>query len=325
MARTRKDRIMLASHVVTLTLNPALDLSAEVDRIEPIHKLRCNAPRRDPGGGGINVARVLRRLGGGVTAVVPLGGVTGTLIETLLRHEGVPAAPVAIAGETRENIHIGERCSGRQYRFVMPGPALSPAELDAVCKALDLAHAKPDFVVASGSLPPGAPIDFYALIAARVKALGRKLILDTSGDALRAGLAEGVWLVKPNRRELAELAGKTLSDEAAWIGAAREILAKGGAEIVALSLADKGARLITKDTVWAAHAPPIKPASTVGAGDSFVGALTWVLARGGDLPEALRHAVAAGTAALLSHGTELCHAEAVEQLAPQVVVEKLPF
>jgi 6-phosphofructokinase 2 len=306
-------------------MNPSLDRSAEVEKIEPIHKLRCHTPRRDPGGGGVNVARVLRRLGGDVTAVMPLGGGAGALIDTLLRHEGIQTVPVAIAGETRENFTALERSSCRQYRFVMPGPMLTPVELDAICKALDLAHANPEYVVASGSLPPGTPTNFYAGIAKQVKALGRRFILDSSGDALRDGLGEGVWLIKPNLRELAQLTGETLSGEAEWTAAARRIIAKGGAEIVALSLGERGARLIFADAVWAAHAPPISPASTVGAGDSFVGALTWAFARGDGPREALRHAVAAGTAALLSHGTELCHTEAVEQLLPQVVVDKLPL
>ncbi len=314
---------MLTDHVVTLTMNPALDLSAETDAVEPVHKLRCRTPRYDPGGGGLNVARVLRRLGGDVSAVLPVGGVTGQRLEVLLRTEGIRAVPVPIAGETRENLTILERRSARQYRFVMPGPALSDAELADCLEALDLAHAKPEFVVASGSLPPGAAPDFYAQIAARVTAMGRRLIVDTSGAALRAALAEGVWMVKPNLRELAELAGRPLADEAAWLTAAREIVETGGAEVVALSLAEKGARLISKSGAWSAHAPPIVPVSTVGAGDSFVGAFTWVMARGGELPEALRYAVAAGTAALLSHGTELCHADAIDSLLPGIVVEKI--
>ena len=314
---------MLADHVVTLTMNPALDLSAETDKVEPVHKLRCRAPRYDPGGGGINVARVLRRLGGEVSAIFPVGGATGTRLEGLIRAEGIRAVPVPIAGETRQNVTILERSSARQYRFVMPGPVLSQAELAHCLDSLDLDHAKPEFVVASGSLPPGAAPDFYAQIARRVKSLERKPIVDTSGAALRAALAEGVWMVKPNLREFVELAGRPLPDEAARLVAARDILESGGAEVVALSLAEMGARLVTKSGAWSAQAPPIVPASTVGAGDSFVAAFTWVMARGGTLPEALRHAVAAGSAALLLPGTELCHAEALQQLLPQISIQEI--
>lgn len=309
-------------NIATLTVNPSLDLSAEVDAVEPMRKLRCTAARRDPGGGGINVARVIKRLGGDALAVFAAGGMTGHRLEALVQAEGIRAFPVEIAGETREDFTVFEKRSGRQYRFVLPGPALSPEELAKCVAALDLCR-DAEFVVASGSLPPGAPPDFYVEVARRAKAEGRKPIVDTSGPALAAVLAEGVYLVKPNARELAELTGKALGDEAACLATARDIVVRGGAEIVALSLAEKGARLVTREGAWRALAPPVTPVSTVGAGDSFVGALVLALTRGAALPEALRRAVAAGTAALLSEGTELCRAETVEQLLPQVAVARI--
>ncbi|MDE3114859.1 MAG: 1-phosphofructokinase family hexose kinase [Pseudomonadota bacterium] len=313
---------MPACSTVTLTMNPALDISSEVAVVEPVAKLRCSAPRVDPGGGGINVARVMRRLGEAAACVFPAGGATGQRLVALLQGEGVHIVPVAIAGETREDFTVLEKRSGEQYRFVMPGPSLSSAELAQCLDAMHLDDICPAFVVASGSLPPDAPPGFYAEIARQAKAHGRKLVLDTSGAALRAALGEGVYLVKPNLRELRELSGRSLDDEAAMCAAARAVIAAGGAEIVALSLAEKGARLITRDAVWSALAPAIVPVSTVGAGDSFVGALVHALATGAALPEALRQAVAAGTAALLSHGTELCTAENVNRLVPQIVVRQ---
>lgn len=317
------DRNMTAScHIATLTANPSLDLSAEVDAVEPIRKLRCTAARCDPGGGGINVARVIRRLGGDALAVFAAGGMTGRRLEALVQAEGIRIFPVEIAGETREDFTVLEKRSGRQYRFVLPGPMLAPDELSKCVDALSLCG-EAEFVVTSGSLPPGAPPDFYVEVAKRAKAAGRKTVVDTSGPALAAVLAEGVYLVKPNARELAELTGKTLGDEAACLAAARDIVGRGGAEIVALSLAEKGARLVTRKDAWRAHAPSVTPVSTVGAGDSFVGALVLALTRGAALPEALRRAVAAGTAALLSEGTELCRAETVERLLPQVGVEQI--
>jgi 6-phosphofructokinase 2 len=319
---TKEGRSMLP-HIVTLTLNPALDLSADTDEIVPSHKLRCVEPRRDPGGGGINVARVLRRLGREVRAVFPIGGLIGAHLAELVRAEAVDVVAVPVESETREDVTITERLSGRQYRFVMPGPVLTQNEVTACLDALDLADAHPEFVVASGSLPAGVTPDVYAAVARRAKAHGVRLIVDTSGEALRAALREGVWLVKPNLRELREFTGMALGDEAGQIAAARDILARGDAQMVALSLAEKGARLITKSQAWAAHAPPVDMVSAVGAGDSFVGGLTWALSRDLPLPEALRHAVAAGTGALLSHGTGLCHAEAVQTLLPQVSVTEI--
>lgn len=314
---------MAGHNVITLTMNPAIDLSAEVYEVAPVHKLRCWAPRRDPGGGGVNVARVMRRLGGDVAAALPLGGMTGARLEAMLRAEQIDCISIPIEGETREDFTVMETRSGRQYRFVMPGPELSETDLGRCLEALHPDDRAQEFIVASGSLPPGVRSDFYAEVARRAKRHDCRLILDTSGAALRAALREGVWLVKPNLRELTDLSGKSLPDEAAWIAAAREILMRGAAEIVALSLAERGARLITRDRTWAAHAPQITPVSTVGAGDSFVGALTLYLARHNDFPEALRYAVAAGTAALLSHGTELCHAEKVESLLSKVMVEEI--
>jgi 6-phosphofructokinase 2 len=310
-------------HIVTLTMNPALDFSTEVEKVEPTHKLRCSEPRRDPGGGGINVARVLRRLGAEVTAVFPVGGLNGERLEALVKAEGIPSVVVRSTGETREDVTVSERASGQQYRFVMPGAMLSDAEQESCLKALDLAHARPEIAVASGSLPPGVRADFYAQIARRAKALSLKLIVDTSGEALRAAVQEGVWLIKPSLRELADLCGKPLPDEAAQIAACREILARNGSQIVALSLGEKGALLITMERAWAARAPAITPLSTVGAGDSFVAGLAWSLARGDAFPQGLRHAVAAGTAALLSRGTELAHAGAMQTLLPEVVVEEI--
>ena len=314
---------MPACSTVTLTMNPALDVSSEVAAVEPVAKLRCSAPRVDPGGGGINVARVMRRLGEDAACVFPAGGTTGQRLVALLQDEGVHIVPVAIDEETREDFTVLERRSGQQYRFVMPGPSLSPAELASCLEAMHLEDICPAFVVASGSLPPSAPPDFYADIARQAKAHGRKLILDTSGVPLKAALAAGVSLVKPNLRELSELSGSALENEADMLSAARAVIAAGGSEIVALSLAENGARLITRDAAWSALAPAITPVSTVGAGDSFVGALVHALATGAALPEALRQAVAAGTAALLSHGTELCTAENVGRLLPQVIVRQI--
>lgn len=309
--------------IVTLTMNPSLDLSAEVEAVEPIRKLRCTASRRDPGGGGINVARAMRRLGGDATAVFSSGGMTGARLEELLHGEGIRCLPVKIAGETREDFTALEKRSGRQYRFVLPGPALSHEELAQCLEALRSCGADSEFVVASGSLPPGTSPGFYAELAKWAKAHGRKLVVDTSGPALAAVLAEGVYLVKPNLRELTEFSGRTLAHEDAYLSAAREIVMRGGAEIVALSLAEKGARLVTREAAWRALVPPIVPVSTVGAGDSFVGALVLALVRNAPLPEALRHAVAAGTAALLSHGTELCRPETVARLLPQITVTRI--
>lgn len=304
--------------VLTLTANPAIDISASTEHVVPIRKLRCTAMRRDAGGGGINVARVLRRLGGEVAAILPAGGSTGELLLRLVEREDVGNISIKIAEETREDFTILEEKSGNQYRFVMPGPALAEREWRECLKALERIEKFPPFVVASGSLPPGVPDDFYAEIARIAKARGSKLILDTSGKPLAAALKESVYLIKPNLRELQELVNAKLADQSAWLGVCRQLVETGRAEVVVLTLGEKGALLVTKEAAHRAHAPDIRPISAVGAGDSFVGGMVWSLAAGGNLLEAFRYGVAAGSAAVLNPGTELCHAPDVMRLYEQI-------
>ena len=312
----------MPAEILTLTLNPAVDLSTSVDRVEPQTKLRCQTVRRDPGGGGVNVARVLKRFGVDAAAIYPTGSSTGELLARGMLNENIKSIAIPIAGETREDFTVTETDSGDQFRFVMPGPALSQTEWLACLDAMEAAP-RPAIVVASGSLPPGVPPDFYARVARTAKKLGAKLVLDTSGKPLGEALKEGVWLIKPNLRELRELTGAELPDEASRIAAARVLVKKAAAEIVALSLAEEGALLVTRDEAFRAPAPVIKPVSTVGAGNSFLGGMVWRLALGHDLSDALAHGVACGTAALLSPGTGLCHPVTVAELLPQISVEKL--
>ena len=308
--------------IVTFTPNPALDVSTTVARIMPDHKLRCMAPRYDPGGGGINVARVVRRLGGEVTAIYPRGGVTGLTLDRLVECEKIACKTTDIAEETRLDFAAHEDASGKQFRFVLPGPTLAGHECRACLERL-AACAGPGFVVASGSLPPGAPADFYAQASRIVKAARGRFLLDTSGPALKAALADGVFLVKPSLRELRDAAGEALDDEADWIRACAGLVKRGRAAIVALTLGSRGALLVAQSRVLRAKPPPLTPVSSVGAGDSFLGALVWGLAAGYDLAAALRLAVAAGSSAVLNPGTELAHADDTRRLVDAVTVHEM--
>ncbi len=304
--------------VVTLTMNPAIDLCATVDRLDPTRKLRCRDLRRDPGGGGINVARALRRLGGRAVAVFPAGGPAGARLEAMLRAERAPHRTLSIAGETREDFTAQVAATGEQYRFILPGPRLSRAECAAVFDLLGALQPKPQLLVASGSLPPGAPISFYGRVATFARGAGLRLALDAAGPALRHGLAAGVWLVKPNLAELEELAGAALPDLESRLGACRRLVEDGAAEIVALSMGADGALLVGAEEAWFAPAPRIAPLSTVGAGDSFTAGLVRALANGAPAPSALAMAVAAGSAALLAPGTQLCRAADVQSLLARI-------
>jgi 6-phosphofructokinase 2 len=311
------------SNIVTFTPNPALDTSTSVERVMPIHKLRCSAARHDPGGGGINVARVVRRLGSEVSAVYPVGGATGELLEQLLEREGIRSSTSPIADETREDFSVHEDATGKQFRFVLPGPTLTEPECQTCLDTLSTVAGSPAFVVASGSLPPGAPLDFYARTGEIARAHNARFVLDTSGPALKAALTQRVYLVKPNLRELSELAGTSLDGEAAWIRAGADLVKYRQVEVVALTLGHRGALLVTADTVLRAEALPITTVSSVGAGDSFLGAMVWSLAAGRNLEDAFRLGVAAGSSAVLNPGTELAHPDDTHRLAAEVVIKTM--
>jgi len=231
--------------IVTLTINPAIDIFVNVGHVEPTRKMRCTAPKRDPGGGGINVARVAHRLGCNVAAIYPTGGAIGKLLQRLVEREGIDSLVTPSHVETRENFTAYERDSGEQYRFVLPGSALHRAEWEACLDKLASLRDKPKFVVASGSVPPGVPNDFFARVVRHAKALGAKTVIDTSGAALDAALDEGVTLIKPNLVELSELAGAPLERDAERIAAYRKLVADGRAQAVALTLGEQGALLVT--------------------------------------------------------------------------------
>ncbi|MGB8366339.1 MAG: 1-phosphofructokinase family hexose kinase [Rhizomicrobium sp.] len=308
--------------VITLTMNPALDLSTTVEEVLPFRKLRSGTVRRDPGGGGINAARVVNRLGGKAIAVYPVGGPAGQLLQQLVDAQGVVSRVVPIGGDTREDFSVFETRTGRQFRFVTPGPKLAEAEWRACLAVFEQLCEESGYAIVSGSLPPGVPDDdFFGAVARVAKARRTKLTVDTTGAGLQAALREGVFLIKPNQNEFADLVGLRAPDMHAMIAAARNLIAAGRIEAIALSLADEGAVLVTRERSWRARAPHVDVLSTVGAGDSFLGAMVWSLAEGHAWQEALRLAVAAGSAALLSPGTDLAQAQEVHRLSGEVVVE----
>lgn len=306
--------------VLCLTMNPAVDLATETESVVPTHKLRCGDTLHDAGGGGVNVARVLTRLGGRCTALCPMGGSPGHWLERRMREEGLDSVFLPIADETRVSFTVHEHSTGAEFRFVMPGPHLSEAEWMACLSHLENLSAFPDLLVASGSLPPGVPLDFYARLARLCRSRGSRLVLDTSGAPLEAALAEGVYLFKPNLRELSELACRPLQTPEQWQAAARQLVLDGCAEVVALTLGHLGALLVTRDAMWSAPPLDIPVASAVGAGDSFVGGLVWGLQQGLPLERAFRWGIAAGSATLLSAGTALCKPGDVRRLETLVQV-----
>lgn len=309
--------------MLCLTMNPSVDLATETERVVPTHKLRCGDTLHDAGGGGVNVARVLTRLGGHCLSVCPTGGSSGQWLQRRMREEGLDSVFLPIADETRVSFTVHEHSTGAEFRFVMPGPHLSEAEWMAALAQVQGLQPFPAIVVASGSLPPGAPADFYARLARLCRAQGARMVLDTSGPSLAAALAEGVYLFKPNLKELAELVGRSLETPEQWQAAAQQLVREGRTEVVALTLGHLGALLVTRDAVWSAPPLDVPVASAVGAGDSFVGGLVWALQQGQPLEQAFGWGIAAGTATLLGAGTALCRPEDIVRLHGLVRTNRL--
>jgi len=298
--------------IVTLTLNPALDKSTTIDRMIPEQKLRGTELRIDAGGGGINVSKGIRKLGGESIAVFPSGGMNGQLLNQLLQQSGIQIAPLTISGETRESFSVTEKASNHQYRFTLPG---TPLTLEQAKGCLDIVAAhRPEYLVASGSLPPGLPETYFKEVAVFAKSIGARFILDTSGAPLRAAAAEGVYLLKPNLAELSALAGVETLEMNQVDDAALDIIGKGMCEVVVVSLGPQGALLVTKEGFEHIPAPTVKKQSTVGAGDSMVSGMVYALSQGKTFQEMVQLGVACGSAATMNQGTELFHPEDAEKL-----------
>ena len=305
--------------IVTMTLNPAIDKSSSVDHVVAERKLYCKPPLFEPGGGGVNVCRAIKKLGGKSLLLYPSGGLTGKRLQELLDDEGLNHRPFSIEGVNRESLVILEESTGQQYRFGMPGPALQQKEWEPFLQELEAMEPAPDYVVASGSLPPGVPVDLYAQVARVAKKRGAKTIIDVSGEALEAALQEGVFLIKPNVREFRELVGKEIKEESQIKAEAKKMVKSGRCEVLVISLGAAGALVVSE--AFAEHIlPPTVPiVSKVGAGDSMVAGIALSLARGKPLRESALFGVAAGTAAVMTPGTELCRREDAERLFESMV------
>lgn len=309
--------------IVTLTINPALDKSTHVEKFEPEHKLRCAAPIFEPGGGGINVTRAIRNLGGDSLAYYLSGGATGQVLQQLLDDEGITHMPIPSVKWTRENFSVTETSTDKQYRFGMPGSIIPEYEWQYSLIKLEKTVPKPEYIVASGSLPRGVPNDFYARVATIAKKIGAKLILDTSGEALKQAAGIGVYLLKPNLNELAMLAGKTDIQDGEIEQFGKQLLANGMCEVIVVSMGGEGAMLITKDQVEHIPAPKVKTRSTVGAGDSMVAGLVYKLSLGWSLSDSVKYGVASGAGAVMSPGSELCRRDDVEELYKWIKAQNL--
>lgn len=309
-----------AVRLVTVTVNPAVDVSTSVTELSFDVKLRSDPLRYEPGGGGINCARVLADLGADTLAVYTAGGAMGAVLEELLADKAFERRPVPIPGATRQSFHVYEQRTGHQLRFVSPGPELGADGAAALREAVEASTGPGTYVLLSGSLPPAAPVDLYASLAESVNARGGRVVLDTSGPSWHPAVEVGVHVLRNNDRELARAVGRPLDEPIVRDIELRRLVDSGRAQVVAMGIGPQGSVVADAGGIWWIRPPAVKPMSMVGAGDSFTAALSFGLASGWETPRAAAYGVAAGAAAVLTPHTELCRPADVERIFRETLI-----
>ncbi|MFZ9386330.1 MAG: 1-phosphofructokinase family hexose kinase [Chitinophagaceae bacterium] len=298
--------------ILTITLNPCIDKSAKVEHIRPDSKLRCTEVVHEPGGGGINVSKALKKLGTPSVALFPAGGHNGNMLCSLLKQEEILFHAVDTREETRENWVVLETSTNKQFRFVFPGREVRESTIKTLIE--QIRSFAPSFVVASGSLPPGLPDYFYGLIVKNAATVGARCLVDTSGSALQALKGKQAFMIKPNIGELCKMLNVEWLDKETIPHAARQAISDGFAEIIVVSMGAEGAWLVSPEEQYFVSAPAVEKKSTVGAGDSMVAGILHALENKKTLREAIRFGVACGTAATMNEGTQLFRKEDAEKL-----------
>jgi 6-phosphofructokinase 2 len=298
--------------ILCLALNPAIDISSDAEVVRHTHKTRTHNQQQFPGGGGINVARVIATLGGTCELMFLSGGATGELLEAMLKPLPIVERTFKIHDPVRVAFAVHETSTNLEYRFVPEGPLVTEAELAPVFEAI--ASSDADYVVASGSLPRGAPDDTYVRLAQIAAEKGARFVLDTSGAPLTEALSRSrMFLVKPSLGEFEAFLGRKLAHDE--VGeAAQAHVRTGAAQHIAVTLGADGAVLATSDRIIRLPAIDVPVNSATGAGDSFVAGMVWALAQGHDVEEAFRFGQAAGAATVMTSGTELCRRQDVADL-----------
>lgn len=308
--------------IYTVTLNPALDKTVEIPGMALDTVNRITEMRTDPGGKGINVSKVIAKLGGESCAVGILGGGSGKMLEKLLKGEPFATRFRFVEGQTRTNLKIIDREGHTNTDINEPGLTVTDADLDALLREL-LAELRPgDIVVLAGSLPKGAPQDTYRSWTAACKKAGARVFLDADGALLAEGIKAAPYLIKPNDDELSRLAGRKLETIEELTAEGQKLLERG-IERVVISLGGRGALYLRKGSTIYAEGLRVPVGSTVGAGDSVVAALAYAEAQGLSEEEAVRLSTAAGAANVMCSGTQAAEREAVEALLPKVRFSRL--
>ena len=308
--------------IITVTLNPTIDQTLVLDRFVAGDTLRVKSSRLDPGGKGINVSRVVRELGGESVAMGFAPGGLGRYIEQTLKARGVQCDFVHTKGETRTNITILDESRHLHTILSDPGPRTDIRYVEQLLSKLRKRLRANDWLVVAGSIPPPLAPEIYAEIISLAQDHWVHTVLDADGPALAAGLTARPQMVKGNRGELERLLGRRLDDEESTLRAGRELRAMGVRRAV-VTRGREGAIAVCDDGSWRSQAPRVRAVSAVGSGDAFLAGVVFTLSRGGTIEEALRLGVAAGTACVLTPGTELCHRREVDLLEPRVKVRRI--
>lgn len=308
--------------IYTVTLNPALDKTVEIPGMALDTVNRITSMRTDPGGKGINVSKVIAKLGGESCAVGILGGESGRTLLAALEREGLRTHFRFVEGQTRTNLKIIDRALHTNTDINEPGLTVSPADLDALLRDLLGMVREGDIVVLAGSLPQGAPQDTYRVWTAACREMGARVCLDADGVLLAEGLKAAPYLIKPNEDELSRLVGHRLTDTDELIAEGRRLL-KGGVTRVVISLGEHGALYLRGNEVLYAEGLSVPVGSTVGAGDSVVAALAYADSLGMSDEDAVRLSTATGAANVMCSGTQPAEREAVEKLLPQVKIRRI--
>ncbi|MBI4597855.1 MAG: 1-phosphofructokinase [Candidatus Omnitrophica bacterium] len=306
----------------TVTINPSIDQHILIDRLTKDDAIRAREIRRDPGGKGINVSRVVKELGGETVAFGVSGGCAGYMLKNLMAEHSIPCEAIEVPEETRINVILTDRSDWTQTRISAPGPRITLAELEQFTAKIVSCEPFPAWWVLGGSLPPGVPDDFYARVISSLQQRGAKCLLDADDEALKLGLQANPYLIKPNEHEFARLIGRPLPTEQSLIDAAQEVIA-GGVQVVAITLGRKGALIVSQGKALHVASPDVEVRSKVGAGDSFLAGVVLALSHGQSLESAVRLGTAAGTAAVMHEGTQLCRREDVERLVDQITITPL--
>lgn len=312
--------------ILTVTLNPAIDLATAARKLLPHTKLRCAEPVYGAGGGGVNVSRAIAKLGGHSTPFAAIGGATGAMFKAMLEAEGHRAIWFDVPGMTRQNITVLEAASNDQFRFVFPGPVWDAALCDRALEVLGEASRGMRYVVGSGSLPPGVPDDFYDRLGMAAEAAGARFVLDTSGGALyeaRQGSGHKPYLWIMDNAEASQVAGRPLADIAELERFARELGEKRPADVIILTYADGGAVAVSDEGIFKRRPPKVDVVSKIGAGDSFVAGLVFRLAEGWTVADACAYAMASAASAVTRPATELSDKEQTDRFFAMIRNERL--